>query len=234
MVEDRQARVARFDGIFAAHFDAVRAYAWRRRPQAADDIAAETFAIAWRRLEDVPAEALPWLFAVARHVVQNLQRAERRRLAGERRGARPEASPSCAEAFSERSALGAALRRLPERDREILLLVAWERLDRAALAATLDCSKATAAVRLFRARKRLEAALRDAESQPLTVPADVRGRLLDESYVLSMLRAADPAAAMPAMAPGDRERLCRAIAAQQRRGASGAGVRAAASWRRPP
>ena len=73
--------IERFDGLFAAHFDAVRAYAWRRDPSNADDVAAETFLVAWRRLEDVPTDALPWLIGVARNVRLNVLRAERRRTA---------------------------------------------------------------------------------------------------------------------------------------------------------
>ena len=73
---ERQAREARFTHIYDAHYSAVRAYAWRRRPDAADDVVAETFTVAWRRLDDVPPEALPWLIGVARKVLHNLRRAD--------------------------------------------------------------------------------------------------------------------------------------------------------------
>src|SRR3954449_6293438 len=84
-MENDAARTERFDGLFAAHFDAVRAYAWRRDPTTADDVAAEAFLVAWRRLDSVPADALPWLFGVARNVRLNVLRGERRRAALERR-----------------------------------------------------------------------------------------------------------------------------------------------------
>src|SRR5688500_3161984 len=56
----------RFVALYGAHGGAVLAYA--RRLIAADeaeDIRAETFLVAWRRRRDVPADALPWLYAVA-------------------------------------------------------------------------------------------------------------------------------------------------------------------------
>ena len=67
-MENDPTRIERFDRLFAAHFDAVRAYAWRRDPATADDVAAETFLVAWRRLEDIPADSLPWLIGVARNM----------------------------------------------------------------------------------------------------------------------------------------------------------------------
>ena len=76
-------REDRFRSLFAAHHGAVLAFARRRsNPAHADDIAAETFLVAWRRLDDVPTrpgEALPWLYAVARHTLLNAARSDRRR-----------------------------------------------------------------------------------------------------------------------------------------------------------
>jgi hypothetical protein len=41
-------------------------YAVRRQPDAADDVVAEAFLAAWRRLDDIPAEAeLAWLLGAA-------------------------------------------------------------------------------------------------------------------------------------------------------------------------
>ncbi len=90
--------------------------------------------------------------------------------------------PPFADAVEARAEVcGAPLRRLTERDREILLLAAWERLDRAGLATTLGCSKTAAGVRLFRARKRLAAALERVSADPRSpLTADAHGRLLDE------------------------------------------------------
>jgi RNA polymerase sigma-70 factor (ECF subfamily) len=181
MDDDRLAREERFTRLYDAHYQAVRAYVWRREPDTADDVVAETFTIVWQRLDGMPAEPLPWLIGVARNVRLNVQRGERRRRERETHCAGSAVAPSFADAVEARSSLRDALERLPERDREILLLAAWERLDRAALAAALGCSRATATVRLFRARKRLAAALAEAEAPPHICPTDARGRLLDES-----------------------------------------------------
>ena len=156
MENHTQAREDRFNGLFDAHYGAVRAYAWRRDPSSADDVVAETFLVAWRRLEDVPADSLPWLIGVARKVRMNMRRAERRRSEREDR-ARPGApETSTADLVLGRLGLRDALARLPERDREIILLTAWEGLDRAAIARVLGCSRANVGLRLFRARRRLE------------------------------------------------------------------------------
>jgi RNA polymerase sigma-70 factor, ECF subfamily len=78
---------------FAALFDRTHrpllAYAVRRVADPADaaDIVAETFLVAWRRLDEVPPDeqARPWLFGVARRVLANYYRGEHRRHAlGER------------------------------------------------------------------------------------------------------------------------------------------------------
>ena len=63
------------------------------------------------------------------------------------------------DAFAERLDIHAAFRRLSERDREALALVAWEGLDHAAAARALGCSRAAFAVRIHRARRRLAASL---------------------------------------------------------------------------
>src|SRR3954447_23232700 len=119
-------RETRFSALFEAHFDAVRAYAWRRDAASADDVAAETFLVAWRRLDSVPADALPWLFGVARNVRLNVLRGERRRAALERRLS-VEATPAPPADEPALSAdLSSALAALSERDREVILLAAWE------------------------------------------------------------------------------------------------------------
>jgi RNA polymerase sigma factor (sigma-70 family) len=180
--DERKRREARFTRLYDAHKSAVRSYAWRRGPDTADDVVAETFMIAWQRLDDVPADPLPWLIRVARNVRLNLRRGARRRRERDAHCASDDVVPSFAGDVEARAALRAALQRLSERDREILLLAAWERLDGQALAAVLGCSRAAAAVRLFRARRRLAAAMAAAETEPCRpLPTDARGRLLDES-----------------------------------------------------
>jgi RNA polymerase sigma factor (sigma-70 family) len=156
---------ARFNRLYERHFDAVRAYAWRRAPSLADEIVSETFLVAWRRLPEVPEEALPWLIGVARNVHANLQRSDRRRSAlVERLGPEAPTAEDRLATVEERDALRGALAGLSEIDREVLLLTAWDDLDRSQVAKALGCSQANVAVRLFRARRRLEAVLAEDEA----------------------------------------------------------------------
>src|SRR5690242_21875155 len=75
-------RGTRFDQLFAAHYGAVRAYVVRRSGGApVDDVLSEIFLVAWRRLEAVPEDGLPWLLGVARRVLANQRRGDARRAA---------------------------------------------------------------------------------------------------------------------------------------------------------
>jgi len=157
-ISEREAGV-RFDACFRAHYADVLAYALRRLGDraTADDVASQTFVIAWRHRAGLPDDPLPWLFGVARHVLLNERRAERRRnrldsrLGGER--SVPAGDP--ADIVPERAAILAALGRLSEREREALRLAAWEGLGRDQAAAALGCSRKAYAIRLYRARRRL-------------------------------------------------------------------------------
>jgi RNA polymerase sigma-70 factor (ECF subfamily) len=152
-------REERFNRLHEQHFEAIRRYAYRRSPALADDIVAETFLVAWRRIDDVPGDERPWLFGVARHVRLNLQRSARRQQAVANRLSDGLNESLTAELAPPGEAIGRALSALPERDREILLLHAWEDLNRREIAAALGCSVANTSVRLHRARTRFAAAL---------------------------------------------------------------------------
>lgn len=149
----------RFEELHREHFEAVRRYAWRRDAGSADDIAAETFLVAWRRLDEVPEDARPWLIGVARNVRLNLLRSQRRQasVAGALEAARPPVRDD-ATAHELPEPVAAALAALSSRDREILLH-AWDELGRDEIAVALGCTKAYASVRLHRAKRRFEQAL---------------------------------------------------------------------------
>ena len=147
-----------FQRLFADYNRHVLAYALRRCNERADaeDVVANTFAVAWRRFADAPAEELrlPWLYAIAARVLANQRRSARRLLALRSRLRELPAAPG-----GQRSDLPeviAALRQLRANDQEILRLAAWEGLTGAELAVALNCSENAAAIRLHRARKRLE------------------------------------------------------------------------------
>jgi RNA polymerase sigma factor (sigma-70 family) len=121
-----------FDACFQANYGHVLAYALRRSGDraAAEDVAAETFLVAWRRLEQLPADQLPWLLATVRNVLLNEHRSSRRRdrLAA-RVAAEPAASASDRGSDVVRERVRTALARLSERDREALLLTSCDGLD---------------------------------------------------------------------------------------------------------
>jgi RNA polymerase sigma factor (sigma-70 family) len=153
--------------LYERHASAIRAYAARRvEAGAVDDIVAETFAIAWRRLPS-HGDPLPWLYGVARRVVHGHRRSHTRRLAlltrlSDRHDA---AAPDPAELIVGDPVLARAFATLSEADREAICLVAWEGLSNARAATVVGCSAATFAVRLSRAKARLAAAL-EAGAQP--------------------------------------------------------------------
>ena len=152
----------RFTAIYDEHRPRVYAYAVSRAGrQLADDIVGDTFLVAWRRLDVVPPQPLPWLLGVARNVIRERYRDEARQasLAAELRAWYEEAHADVADGVAERAAMLAALAKLGEDDRELLTLVAWHGLGARAAARVVGCSTATYFVRLHRARKRLEQAL---------------------------------------------------------------------------
>src|SRR4051794_41078752 len=121
-------REARFNRFHEQHFESIRRYAFRRSPALADDIVAETFLVAWRRIDEVPDDERAWLFGVARHVRLNLERSARRQQALSVRLAEQPDFSIGADAETPSDLVAAALATLSESDREILLLHAWEGL----------------------------------------------------------------------------------------------------------
>jgi RNA polymerase sigma-70 factor (ECF subfamily) len=156
-----------FERMWQEFSPAVLRYARRRvAPADVDDVVAETFVVAWRRLDDAPSFPLPWLFAIARGVAANARRSDQRREALQVRlvqqpaGAEPEADVAHPDAV-------AALSRLGERDRELLTLLAWDDLSPQEAAEALGISHAAVRVRLHRARRRFLALVGDAGPPPV-------------------------------------------------------------------
>jgi RNA polymerase sigma-70 factor, ECF subfamily len=151
---------ARFRTVFEATYPPVRRYVHRRGITGgwADDVIAETFLVAWRRLDDVPHDdPVPWMLAVARRVWLNHERRERRYGAVVRRLPAPPPAPPPGEpeAVERIRAVRGALAALDPGDQEILRLVAWDGLTPTQAAQVLGCTPVAARVRLHRARRRL-------------------------------------------------------------------------------
>lgn len=163
----------RFERLYVAHAGVVRRFARRRGEAAeADDVVAEVFVSVWRRLDEVPADPVPWLLGIARGVLANRRRGDDRQAALIAR-LRSEALARATRDDDELDlSVVAALGSLSPSDQELLLLVAWERLSTEELAEVLGVRRGTVAVRLHRARRRLQRAL--ATQQPSSTSA--RGR----------------------------------------------------------
>jgi len=148
----------RFEQIYAEHREAIRAYVRRRAPGAVvDDVVSETFVVCLRKIDEVPREPLPWLYAVARNTLANDRRKRAQAPAAHaERDVEPEPAGD--------AVLAAAFNRLSETDREVLRLVAWEGLSLSDAATVLGCSGATCRVRYHRAKSRLASRLEAAAS----------------------------------------------------------------------
>jgi RNA polymerase sigma factor (sigma-70 family) len=164
------ARRERLRRLYDENYVAILGFALRRAsPEDAADVVAETFFVAWRRLDDVPEDeqARLWLYGTARRVLANQARAARRqeRLADRLRGeTRPEARIDQVENRAP-GAIAAAFQRLSEEDRELLSLVAWEGLDAGQAARVFGCSRNAVRIRLFRARRKLAGELGRGETR---------------------------------------------------------------------
>ncbi|HEX4716931.1 MAG TPA: RNA polymerase sigma factor [Thermoleophilaceae bacterium] len=159
-----------FEQLYSEHAGAVRRYV--RRRLAADDLddaLAEIWLTAWRRRDDLPPSPLPWLYGTARRVLANQRRGRSRLRALIDRVAASRPAGGTAPALAD-APLGEALARLPERDREALLLTSWEGLSSRDAAVAIGCSPAAFNSRLHRARTRLAAELAATDVPPDRAP----------------------------------------------------------------
>jgi RNA polymerase sigma-70 factor (ECF subfamily) len=158
-------RRERFEAAYRELYEPICGYTLRRvrHPDDAAEAIAETFATLWRRFDACPQgdELRPWLFGVARRVIANQRRGNRRRTAlGERLVASIDpAAVDAAGAHEDTSALARAFAALSESDRELLSLAAWEGLTTDEIAVALGTNRPAVRLRLHRARRRLREAL---------------------------------------------------------------------------
>jgi RNA polymerase sigma-70 factor (ECF subfamily) len=164
----------RFAGMYEAHRLHVLAYCVRRTNRAdAADACSETFLVAWRRLDEVPAEpgTLPYLYGIARKVLGNQRRSlqRRSRLDGKLRelgvAEVADAGVVVLQSAQHRQVVD-AIRRLKPVDRELLMLSAWEELPRAVIAEMMGMTKAAVDQRIHRSYERLARMLGVAATEP--------------------------------------------------------------------
>ncbi|WP_448062013.1 RNA polymerase sigma factor [Cellulomonas hominis] len=146
-----------FDELFRAHAAAVHRYLVRRVGAAeAEDLAADVLTVAWRRRADVPDGAeLPWLYRTAGFVLANHRRKARPVPVEDVPELADDADPALLAVQDER--VREVLAALSARDRQVLLLHAWEGLSGDELALVLGISRGGGDAALSRARSRLRA-----------------------------------------------------------------------------
>lgn len=168
-------REKRFRSLAELIAEPVRRYLARRTdPATAAEVLNETLLVCWRRLDEVTGssegsgsdEAVPWAIVVARNLLANAQRAERRRnrLVGKIIALDPPVSiidDTPRDGTGDADTTVEALARLRSADAELLRLWAWEGLESPQLATVLGISANAAAIRLHRAKARLRAELLD-------------------------------------------------------------------------
>lgn len=151
-------RRAAFEGVVEEVYEPLQRYLRRRlAPEDADDLLDDVLLVLWRRLDDVPGDgALPWTYGIARRCLANHRRSGQRRerlLQRVGAGLREPAGPDWTSETG--AALHRSLDRLPERDREVVRLWAWERLEPREIAVVLDTTPNAVSVRLRRIQRRL-------------------------------------------------------------------------------
>jgi RNA polymerase sigma-70 factor, ECF subfamily len=153
--------IDRFQRLWASTSNSVVRSLQRRGapPHLIDDLVAEVFLVAWRRLPDVPiggVESTRWLLGVARRMYSNSRRSTIR---GIRLAERLAANVTDQVGPHDRTATLEAWSTLSRGDRDILLMSGWQGLGLDEIARAMSCSTDAAAKRLTRARSRLAATL---------------------------------------------------------------------------
>jgi RNA polymerase sigma-70 factor (ECF subfamily) len=167
-----------FAAVFDRHYDIVYRYLARRvGPDAADDLASETFTTAFRlrgRYDLTRSDARPWLFGIATNLVRHHRRTEGRRLRAYSRFDPGQLSDADADRVADRvdavraaPRIADALSRIPAADRDALLLLAWADLTYEEIALALEIPIGTVRSRIHRARGRLRELLGPTGQSPV-------------------------------------------------------------------
>ncbi len=161
------ARHRRFEEVVDVVFEPLQRYLGRRvSPSDGDEVLGDVLLVLWRRLDDVPVtDPLPWCYGVARRCVANHRRGDDRRSRLLRKLSISYVAPTEVDASTGADEgpgdpdLIRALAELPERDREIMRLWAWEELAPREIATVLDMAPNAVSLRLSRAKRRLRQSL---------------------------------------------------------------------------
>ncbi|RMI47924.1 sigma-70 family RNA polymerase sigma factor [Actinomadura harenae] len=159
--------------MYEAHYRSVFGYVVLRvERQAAEDVTGEVFAVAWRKVDEIPERALPWLLGVARNLARQSHGAtdRGRRLVDRLAALTDPADRDAADGVIARDQALAALAALSAKEAEAVTLTAWHGLDPAEGARVAGCSRAAFLVRLHRGRRRLARTLDPPAAEPAGRP----------------------------------------------------------------
>src|SRR5665213_1837123 len=157
---------AKFEALYEANYKPIYAYVYRRVPHPSSDVqdvVSEVFATAWRRISDLPSAPQDrlWLFGVAHNcLLEHHRRLSRRLRLLSHLGAQPNRVQLLETAVDPlHLRVRAALQELRPLDREVIVLVYWDGLSHVEAASVLGCSVNAVALRITKAKARLETKL---------------------------------------------------------------------------
>jgi len=192
----------RFRILFDDHFADLWHFARRRCSSAdeADDVAAETFGVAWRRRGDLPAGngARLWLFGTARMLIANQRRSTGRRERLHRRvemiAPNVAPTPDPADLVGERDGdpILVALATLTNDDRDLLVMRAWDGMAVTDIAALLDVTPNAVSVRLSKARTRLALHCEGSPARPPVRTPSRQGDHIQRAYEAQRVGVTNP------------------------------------------
>jgi RNA polymerase sigma-70 factor (ECF subfamily) len=159
MVSPDISRRSRFELVAREVFEPLQRYLLRRAHRdMVDDVLSEVMLVIWRRIDEVPTgAALPWSYGVARRILANHRRSERRhlRLVDRLDAERPTSAPGAEDSSAIGPELEEAISRLSRDDRELIHLWAWEQLEPREIAVVLGSNPNAVSLRLTRVKKKL-------------------------------------------------------------------------------
>jgi RNA polymerase sigma-70 factor (ECF subfamily) len=174
VAEEVHKAIESFERLYETQYRSIYAYVRRRMPSSLDvpDIVSEVFTVAWRRIDELPPAPQDrlWLFGVAHRCLLAHQRQWRSRV---RLLSALESQPNQIELIEAGGDLlhlriRSAMETLRFRDREVLILVYWDGLTHADAAIVLGCSVNAVALRVKKAKARLQTKLSPATSGETT------------------------------------------------------------------
>jgi RNA polymerase sigma factor (sigma-70 family) len=160
-----------FIALYKDSYPRIYQFVLRRVDEAelAEELAADVFRVAWQKWDEQAGLEIPWLFSVARNLIGNAYRGRDRQKALQSKLMATAAGPFTNQDGS--TPVEDALAALREKDRDILQLAYWDGLGMAEISQVLQCTPASAKVRLHRARaafRRLMPALAGAFEQKVS------------------------------------------------------------------